>query len=351
MKDLAHERTDAAIANLELELREHYRRAADELIEKGKAYFEKFRERDREMRGNLKKGRITEEQYKKWRITQIARGKRFDALADRLAMDAAQTDVEAMAIVKGELPDIFALNYNYTAYTIEQAGADVDFSLYDRATVENLMANNPDILPDPSPKLTRDMLWNRKHIAAEITTAILQGEDIGKVAERLRNVTDMDERASKRNARTAMTSAQNSGRQHNYEKAAALGIKVRKKWIATLDGRTRHEHGMMDGQIVDYDKPFHYGPVTMMFPGDMTAPPWMVYNCRCRVVTVEKEGIIAEPVMRRMRNPVTGRNELVSDMTYDEWVKAKEAAAAEETDTEAVEVKTAQKQKRKRKNS
>ena len=42
MKDLAHERTDAAIANLELELREHYRRAGDELIEKGKAYFEKL---------------------------------------------------------------------------------------------------------------------------------------------------------------------------------------------------------------------------------------------------------------------------------------------------------------------
>jgi len=49
----------------------------------------------------------------------------------------------------------------------------------------------------------------------------------------------------------------------------------------------------------------------------------LVWNCRCTMRMVEKEGIEAEPRQMRVRNPETGRNELVSEMTYKEWLKAK----------------------------
>ena len=43
--------------------------------------------------------------------------------------------------------------------------------------------------------------------------------------------------------------------------------------------------------------------------------------------TVEKSGIEAEPRQMRVRDPKTGKNILVNEMTYDEWeewVKSRE---------------------------
>ena len=43
----------------------------------------------------------------------------------------------------------------------------------------------------------------------------------------------------------------------------------------------------------------------MMFPGDRTsASGWNIYNCRCGMRSVEKEGIEAEPRQVRIQNPV-----------------------------------------------
>jgi hypothetical protein len=46
--------------------------------------------------------------------------------------------------------------------------------------------------------------------------------------------------------------------------------------------------------------------------------------------TVEKEGIEAEPRQMRVRNPETGRNELISEMTYKEWLDWKKTGVIPE---------------------
>ena len=124
-----------------------------------------------------------------------------------------------------------------------------------------------------------------------------------------------------RAARTAVTGAQNGGRMDSYKAASDMGIKVRKRWIATKDGRTRHSHQKLDGQTVDYDKPFVSDLGSeMMYPGDPHgAKPADLYNCRCTMRTVEKPGIEAEPRKMRVRDPKTGKNVLVNEMTYQEW--------------------------------
>jgi uncharacterized protein with gpF-like domain len=113
------------------------------------------------------------------------------------------------------------------------------------------------------------------------------------------------ERASAiRTARTAVTSAQNGGRQDTMNAARAMGIKLPKRWVAVKDSRTRDIHGKADGQTVDSDKPFIVGGEKMMFPGDTSsASGWNLYNCRCGMRTVEKEGIEAEQRQVRVRNP------------------------------------------------
>ena len=64
-----------------------------------------------------------------------------------------------------------------------------------------------------------------------------------------------------------------------------------------------------------------------MYQGDSSAPGWLVYNFRCTTVAV-MDGVDSGDTMRRGRDPETGQNALVEDMTYDEWAKWKMAKGA-----------------------
>lgn len=319
--DRAHELTDKELAALEKRIKGAYRKAYKELRAKVDAYFESFKKRDAEMRALLERGEIAEEKYKLWRLAQIGRGERFEALRDEVARRMTNANIEAMAYVNDATPGLYALNHNYAAYTIEEVAGDVGFTLYDEQTAKRLIAEQPHLLPEPRIDIPKDQQWNRKRMTAEITSGILQGEGIGKIASRLQNITDMNRVAALRNARTAVTGAQNAGRQDAYSAAVDAGVELGKKWIATLDNRTRHSHRMLDGEVVGCDDTFSNG---CRYPGDPEGAPRETYNCRCTMAARVKGVREAEPTMRRVRDPISGRNVVVPDMTYAQWEKWKQ---------------------------
>ena len=87
--DEGHRATDKQLAALERRIAKLYGEAGEEIGKTIAEYFENFRKRDDEMReliGTELNGREwTEEDYKQWRLNQIARGKRFEALRDKVA--------------------------------------------------------------------------------------------------------------------------------------------------------------------------------------------------------------------------------------------------------------------------
>ena len=328
MPDIGHERTDELLDQLERRLASVYRTASREMQDKITAYFELFAKRDAEMRemiGQTVNGKEwTEQDYKQWRLNQIGRGKRFETLRDQLAERMTKANEVAAAYINDATPGVYSLNRNYTAYTIEQVGGNVGFTLWDESTVKRLLKEEPDLMPYYPPeravKRGIDLRWGKKQITNQITQSILQGENLKAMADRLQKaIPTMNRDSAIRAARTAFTSAQNGGRMDSYKAAADMGIKVRKRWVATKDGRTRHSHRRLDGQTVDWDNPFTSELGKIRFPGDPRAKPALIYNCRCTLRTVEKPGIEAEPRKMRVRDPKTGRNVLVNEMTYDEW--------------------------------
>lgn len=324
MSDVGHELTELELKKLERRIAKIYREAAKELQQTIEAYFERFTERDEKQKALLEAGKITQEQYRQWRLNQIGRGERFKDLRDKIAERYTKANEVATNYVNDVTPGIYSLNRNYAAYTIEQIAGNVGFTLWDEQTVKRLILENPGLMPYyPEARALRrgiDLIYGKQQITASITSGILQGKSIGRIADDLqRRIETMNRASAIRTARTAVTNAQNAGRQAAFEQAAKMGIQVRKRWIATKDMRTRHAHGAADGQTVDYDEPFDVGGEPLMFPGDDSGSPWNVYNCRCTVRTVEKEGIEAEPRQMRVRDPKTGRNVLVSEMTYQEW--------------------------------
>lgn len=321
--DYAHKLTDAELAKLEQRIAKLYKKAADELTDTVKAYFEQFEKRDAAMKEKLDAGEITEQQYKQWRLAQIGRGKRFEALRDKVAERYTDANATAVAYVNDATPGIYSLNRNYAAYKIEQVSDKADFTLWDEQTVKRLIVEQPDLMPYYPPKraLQRgiDLKYGKQQITASVTSSILQGKSIPRMANDLQSrMHDMSRASAIRTARTAITAAQNAGRLDTYRSAQDMGIKLKKRWLATLDNRTRHAHAMLDGQTVDVDKPFKVDGYEIMYPGDSSAPGYLVYNCRCTQIA-EVDGEDTSSGGRRARDPKTGKSFLVGDMTYAEW--------------------------------
>lgn len=329
--DYAHKLTDEQLAELERRIAKIYEQAAGELSETVKTYFEKFEKCDAAMQEKLKNGEITEQQYKQWRLAQIGRGKRFEALRDKVAERYTDANATAVDYVNDATPGIYSLNRNYSAYKIEQVSDKADFTLWDEQTVKRLIVEQPDLMPYYPPKraLQRgiDLKYGKQQITASVTSSILQGKSIPKIANDLQHrMQDMNRTSAIRTARTAVTGAQNAGRLDTYRAAQDMGIKLKKRWLATLDNRTRHAHAMLDGQTVDVDKPFKVDGYELMYPGDTSAPGYLVYNCRCTQIA-EVDGEDTSSGGRRAIDPETGQWVLVGDMTYAEWAGWKKEQA------------------------
>ena len=330
--DYAHKWTDKQLAALEKRIAAEFKQAADELTATVNAYFAAFVKRDAEMAAKAEAGEITEQAYKQWRLAQIGRGKRFEALRDKVAERYTNAHEVAIAYVNDSTPGIYTLNRNYAAYTIEQISDKADFTLWDEQTVRRLIEEQPGLMPYYPPKraLKRgiDLDYGKKQITASITSSILQGKGIDKISSDLQNrMQGMSLASAIRTARTATTAAQNAGRMDSYHAAEGMGIKLKKEWLATLDGRTRHAHAMLDGQTAETDKPFHVDGYEIMYPGDTSAPGYLVYNCRCTLIAALDDVPKAPNPLRRARDPETGKSILVSDMTYAQWVSWKAGAA------------------------
>lgn len=316
--DEAHLRTDRLLQALERRIARVYREARDELDETVKTYFESFRARDEDMKKRLDAGEITQEHYLQWRLNQIGRGTRFEALRDLMAERYTQANEVAVAYVNDATPGVYALNRNYAAYTIERTAGNVGFTLFDEQTVRRLIVEEPDVMPYYPPKRAVkrgiDLAYGKSQITKNVTSGILQGKSVGKMAADLQTrITEMDRTSAVRAARTAVTAAQNAGRMDTYNAAEKMGIRLQKEWLATLDSRTRHSHRRLDGERRDPDEEFSNG---CRYPGDPRGKPAEVYNCRCTLITHVLD-IPQDDALRR------DRYGLLPDMTYAQWEKQK----------------------------
>ena len=341
--DEGHELTEKKLATLERRIAKLYREAGKELQGTINDYFEQFAERDAEMKaliGTVQNGKEwTEQDYKQWRLNQIARGERYQALRDKIAKRMTDANAVAVAYTNDATPGIYSLNRNFSAYTIEQVAGDVGFDLWDEQTVKRLMVERPDLMPyypkDRALKRGIDLAYGKKQITASVTSSILQGKSVKGMADDLqKRITTMSRDSAIRTARTAVTGAQNAGRMDSYAAAEKMGIKLKREWVATLDKRTRHSHAMLDGQQAEIDKPFKVDGYEIMYPGDTSAPGYLVYNCRCTLIAAV-EGVDTSSAQRRAKNAATGRTETVSNMSYQEWAgwKKETKQIASTTDT------------------
>ena len=284
MADKSHILTDQKLEEMEKRLSAIYSRAEKEIQKTADEYFAKFAKQDEAKKKLVEAGKLTEEEYTKWRKGKVMYGKRFTEMKEQCAKQLLNVNQTALAYVNGQLPEVYTINYNALESAVDGVGG-YSFTLVDSDTVRNLAVTDTSLLPYKKIDPEKDIPWNMKKINAETLQGILQGESMDKIAKRLRNVQEMNKTQAIRSARTIVTGAENKGRQDSYARAEADGIILERTWLATNDSRTRHSHAVLDGETKPIDTPFSNG---LMYPGDPDGEPSEVYNCRCTLIAKVK---------------------------------------------------------------
>lgn len=310
-----------------------YSKARKDMAEQMKEFNARFAQKDQEKRTRVKSGQMTQEDYDKWKRMQVLQSDIWRQKVEQATKTLEDANRQALRVINGEKMDVFAENANYEAYRLsKETGIGYGFSVYDKDTVGKLIREQPELMPRKVVNGKKDRAWNRTKIADAVSQSIIQGDSLPEMTERIARVTAHDnDAAMARYAATAMTSAQNAGRMDTMERAKGMGIKVKKKWIATLDARTRDSHAELDGQVVDIDEPFithnRDGSLAeIMFPGDPQADGEQVWNCRCTLGYVYEEypdeedaERIAAEYYRDEDDNLRSRPTYVRGMSYKEW--------------------------------
>lgn len=315
--DYAHKHTDKILEELEESIFAVYKTVGDELAEKLSAYLEKFEEQDEAKRKQVEAGTLSESDYKAWRKREIERAKEYQAVVKNAAEIAHNANVAAQDIVNNNLPKIYTLNQNFVNYTLEmQSGFKLGF--VSEQTVIRLLRDNPDLFPAYKLDALRDISWNTQKIRETIAAGLLQGKPMKNIAADLSRVAGMNRNSALLHAQTAVTGAENAGRQAGFKRAEELGIEFEREWIATLDSRTRDSHRRLDGQRVGVDEPFKSTYGKIMYPGDPKADSRDVWRCRCSV-GVRVKG--ASAGQRRVKRAGSGYD-VIEYKNYLEWERA-----------------------------
>lgn len=292
--------TDRRLAEMEAHLTEIYSRASRELDEKVLRYFARFESQDKRKAAQVAAGKLDPGEYAEWRKNKMLYGEQYKKFQESVTGQLAHINETALAYINGEMPEVYVLNYNDMGTAISDAvprnvRAGTAFELTDAETVRILAMEDVTLLPHKTLDIPKDKRWNNKKMQSEVLQGILQGESIPQMEKRLRGVTDMNQNSAIRNARTMVTSAENRGRLESMRRCRnSLGIVTRKHWLSSdQPGRTRDWHlpGAFDRLTVDEDEPFVNELGEIMYPGDPSAAPANVYNCRCSM-TAEVIGFI-----------------------------------------------------------
>lgn len=281
MADKAHRDTDKQLAQMEQRLKQIYSEAQADIEAKAKAYFRQFEEADKKKQQDVAAVKINADEYTRWKKRKIMFGEKWTRQKERIAAELADVRSTALAYINGELPAVYATNYNFVGTGIESEVRGYSFDLVNPDTVKELAKDDTTFLPYKEINGRKYQRWCTQKINAEIMKGIMLGDSVSDLAKRLRSVVAMDQRAAVRNARTMVTSAENKARQDGFERAANNGIVIQKEWIAAIDRRTRHAHRELNGDLRDPDQPFDSEFGKIMYPGDPAADPADVYNCRC----------------------------------------------------------------------
>jgi len=327
MADYIDRFTDEEEQKYAKQLRKVYGQAAKEVRRELAKFQQRHNAKSAELLQQVQAGKITMQDYKAWLRGQVFQGAQWQQKLKSITSVYVDADKKARQMLGGTMQNVFTESANYTAFEIEKGfNGGVSFQLYDHSAVQKLIREKPQMLPKWKIHEKKDYVWNRQRVENTITQGIIQGRSINAIAESLCGELSTSNAGKMRLfARTAMTGAQNAGRVERMQEAdEQYGIKSQKQWLSCGDKLVRDTHIALNGVTVDYDKPFivpHDGR-KINYPGDPTAEPDLVYNCRCTLIYIQPHSAKYDYTVKGHRLPEYD--------SYQRWRQGKNATGQPE---------------------
>lgn len=173
----------------------------------------------------------------------------------------------------------------FAAKTAQKLRSGIDFNV-DESALATWITRKVMKLQQEATVYTREQLSDAivESVRDAAATGLSQSETIDQIRERITEVYDFAAGGrAERIARTEVIGASNAGSMQAMRDLGTVG----KEWLTSRDDRVRETHDAMDGQRVAVNDAF-ISPdgETLQYPGDQSAGPGAVVNCRCTIVPV-----------------------------------------------------------------
>lgn len=296
-KDEARQWTDKKLEDMEAEIAGIYKKSTKDIVKKWNSYMEKtgkkiasYQEAYNKALASNDADAISEayDALYKAKYNQTLGSEYYQDMVNATTAKLAQVNQLAVSYANNQMPSVYMQNFNFTGAGTHKLllNNGIQFNLIDEATVKRRITDGDIKLPKKKVDIPKDKRWNTKQLNSAVTQGIIQGESMKDIAKRILPVVDNNEKAAIRNTRTMVTGAECQGRVDRYKDLQKRGAIIKKVWMATADSRTRDWHLSMDGQEKELDEDFIDGNGDKIeYPGDPSAEPKTVYNCRCAIAS------------------------------------------------------------------
>lgn len=220
------------------------------------------------------------------------------------------------ALITNHAKNSYSKAYNGLFYQLEvENGLILDFTMVNHKVVEKAIQ-----MPIEGLRLSERLYDKHLHnlklkTKGAITRGLIDGSGYRNIAADISNIGVADYKQALRIAITEGNRLRSLAREDSYQEASKLDIDLKKKWLSTLDHKTRDSHRALDGQIRGIDEEFEIRGYKALQPRLFGVASEDI-SCRCDTITVV-EGIA--PGLRR--DNVTG--EVIEYKNYNEWFKVR----------------------------
>lgn len=158
-------------------------------------------------------------------------------------------------------------------------------------------------------KLSNKLGVSTKKLKEQVKQELMRGLASQLTYQQIaRNISDYGQSDMYRSmniARTEGHRVQNQARFDSMGAAKKKGANIVKQWDSTFDGKTRPEHGQLDGQVRELEEDFTVAGYSAPHPGAF-GDPYMDCNCRCCMLQRARWAVSKETSYQKWNNETSG---------------------------------------------
>lgn len=197
---------------------------------------------------------------------EIVKYGRLKKLEQAVIKEASAVTKANNKIVKNELMEVYEETYYRTGFTLEtEVQAKLGYKAINDKLLGAALINQYDLIGWENRMKNNGALMVRQ-IISKVSEGIVQGRPYREIARDVTERVDISSREAIVIARTEGGRVYSRASLDSMMVAESAGVIIAKKWVSTLDERTRPTHQQADGQEVPIDGEFEVGGVKMIAP-------------------------------------------------------------------------------------